>query len=755
MSLVTSSHQFGENVQVSFDKEALKLISKVSNHPLLSNEANWEMVTIVYKHESSGKRLVSGIKNDFSKTDDVRVKSNMSGGEVYELYKILISGIDRTPILSIDRLEIANASSMDLTLADGNADVVLSSSSSNSVYAAFSVTATFSKSVTGFSLADITVVNGTASSLSGSGAVYTFSVTPSGSVVSVQINSGKVNEGNNASNQLTRTYVTPTGWVGANNAVWSTASNWNPQVVPNSTTAFADISRSISGTTSATLLVDSDVTVNNLKFSAATTRWTLSNSNAKSLTLGGTSPTLESSQGTTTITAPIILDGDLTIRGASAYQFGSSSSNGKITANNKNIVIEPAVQSVTFMHNNLGTFVGGTLTFSKVLGANVNSYNGHFGGANGPKIIYKNDAMSPLYSATNSGCFTGYTVDNQFEFSDVGNYNFRIQANLAGTITGTVSKPIYFVYAGIGSQVGLTGNISGLNFVGDGKIVVKYGTGLPMTSSPMNGGEIWLSDSTDTNALNLNGYTTVSYNTVSTVTHNLKVRGSGTNVLYMKDGSTFAGSIVLNPDGGAANGSVFITSSETYKAFTISGVISDGGINTQNMAFKGGGQNTRVTLSGQNTYSSPTIVDVNGGALHVSGALINSPVTVGTNGSFYLTGSCKSLVNNATTYSTYLFAPSNASATTSGTVNGNFTNNGKLMMLFGSANSCNKLIVNGDVTLGGTISHNGSQVPLSGNSYVIMEYTGTRTGTFATNSLGAGTSITYDDANKRVIVTKA
>lgn len=117
MSLVTSFHQVGENVQVSFDKEALKLISKVSNHPLLSNEANWEMVTIVYKHESSGKRLVSGIKNDFSKTDDVRVKSDMSGGEVYELYKILISGQDRTPILSIKRDEIANASSMDLTLS--------------------------------------------------------------------------------------------------------------------------------------------------------------------------------------------------------------------------------------------------------------------------------------------------------------------------------------------------------------------------------------------------------------------------------------------------------------------------------------------------------------------------------------------------------------------------------------------------------------------------------------------------------------
>lgn len=119
MSLVTSSHQTGENVQVSFDKEALKLISKVANHPLLSDEANWEMVTIVYKHESSNKRITSGIKRDFTKTDDVRVKSTMSGGEVYELYKILISGQDRSPIVSIKRDEISNASSMDLTLGSG------------------------------------------------------------------------------------------------------------------------------------------------------------------------------------------------------------------------------------------------------------------------------------------------------------------------------------------------------------------------------------------------------------------------------------------------------------------------------------------------------------------------------------------------------------------------------------------------------------------------------------------------------------
>jgi hypothetical protein len=118
--LVTASHQSGQDVQVSFDKEALKAISKVANHPSLSNEANWRMVSVVFKHASSGKRLVSGFKNNFTKTDNVKVKSNMSSGEVYELHQILISGNGRVPMLSIKRSEITNASSMDLTLNGGS-----------------------------------------------------------------------------------------------------------------------------------------------------------------------------------------------------------------------------------------------------------------------------------------------------------------------------------------------------------------------------------------------------------------------------------------------------------------------------------------------------------------------------------------------------------------------------------------------------------------------------------------------------------
>ena len=94
--------------------------------------------------------------------------------------------------------------------------VTLTSTSSASVNSAFTVTATFSQSVTGLTQGEITVTGGTASSLSGSGTTYTFTVTPSAGTVSVQIPAGVAqnssNIGNAASNTLSRTYdnVAPT-----------------------------------------------------------------------------------------------------------------------------------------------------------------------------------------------------------------------------------------------------------------------------------------------------------------------------------------------------------------------------------------------------------------------------------------------------------------------------------------------------------------------------------------------------------------
>lgn len=70
----------------------------------------------------------------------------------------------------------------------------------------FEITVTFSKAVTGFVVGDITVGNGTADNLAGSGAVYTADITPTGDgTVTVQIAEGAV--GNEASNVFSIIYL--------------------------------------------------------------------------------------------------------------------------------------------------------------------------------------------------------------------------------------------------------------------------------------------------------------------------------------------------------------------------------------------------------------------------------------------------------------------------------------------------------------------------------------------------------------------
>ena len=97
------------------------------------------------------------------------------------------------------------------------------------------VTATFSESVTNFVVGDITVTNGTAGSFSGSGASYTFNVTPTGQgAINISLSSGVAQDsaGNltTASNTLSRTYdsVVPTVTIATNgNSASNSGSAYN------------------------------------------------------------------------------------------------------------------------------------------------------------------------------------------------------------------------------------------------------------------------------------------------------------------------------------------------------------------------------------------------------------------------------------------------------------------------------------------------------------------------------------------------
>jgi VCBS repeat-containing protein len=89
--------------------------------------------------------------------------------------------------------------------------LTLSTLALNPTNSAFSVTANFSESVSGFVAGDISVTNGAASGFSGSGSVYTFAVTPSAQgLVNVNVNAGVAQDaagnGNSAAAPLSRTF---------------------------------------------------------------------------------------------------------------------------------------------------------------------------------------------------------------------------------------------------------------------------------------------------------------------------------------------------------------------------------------------------------------------------------------------------------------------------------------------------------------------------------------------------------------------
>ena len=105
-------------INSEMSKDVLKSISKVSSDAVFSNEANWKLVSYVFKHNSSSRRLVSSFKS-FDSAKKTKLKTNMKIGDVFQIHKIIISKSDRT-FLVISRSEISGASGFDFSLlADG------------------------------------------------------------------------------------------------------------------------------------------------------------------------------------------------------------------------------------------------------------------------------------------------------------------------------------------------------------------------------------------------------------------------------------------------------------------------------------------------------------------------------------------------------------------------------------------------------------------------------------------------------------
>lgn len=218
---ITISQPGGSRINASIDKATIKLLPQVASHSQLYTESNWGMVSFVYKHTLSSRRLVASFKGNFDAETTMKIRSGMNSGDEFHLKKIIISGPGRQPMLILSRSQIENVAELDFILGavdqptPSNFSVSISSSAPSIVGGAYSISVLFSKSVTGFSLSDMAVSGGaTLSSLSGSGASYTFQVNPnSEGAISLSVISGSVSASdgstNLSSNTIQKTYSAP------------------------------------------------------------------------------------------------------------------------------------------------------------------------------------------------------------------------------------------------------------------------------------------------------------------------------------------------------------------------------------------------------------------------------------------------------------------------------------------------------------------------------------------------------------------
>jgi hypothetical protein len=109
-----SQSSSSSSVEVVMEKSLLMSLPKVSSNANFSSDASWYMVSYVFKHNSSSRRIVVSFKN-LQSTKRTNLKANMAIGDRFELHKIIIAKPSRN-CLVIKRSEISDASSFDFDL---------------------------------------------------------------------------------------------------------------------------------------------------------------------------------------------------------------------------------------------------------------------------------------------------------------------------------------------------------------------------------------------------------------------------------------------------------------------------------------------------------------------------------------------------------------------------------------------------------------------------------------------------------------
>ena len=104
----------GQKIISEMSKELVSALSSISSDAAFSSISNWSMVSYVFKHTSSAKRLVSSFKS-FDGVKSTKLKSGMASNEKFELHKIIVKNASGV-LKVVKRSDIPDASSFDITL---------------------------------------------------------------------------------------------------------------------------------------------------------------------------------------------------------------------------------------------------------------------------------------------------------------------------------------------------------------------------------------------------------------------------------------------------------------------------------------------------------------------------------------------------------------------------------------------------------------------------------------------------------------
>jgi autotransporter-associated beta strand protein len=508
---------------------------------------------------------------------------------------------------------------------------------------------------------------------------------------------------------------TPSSWTnGTATAVWDTAGNWNPAVVPNAVGALAQLINGDSANPAATVSITASNTMGSMQFDRSTS-YTVDSLPAATHSLifsasSGSAQiqiTVTNGSGAHVIAAPVILSSPVTITQGSTANFTIS---GPISENvaGKSLT-KVGTGTLVLSSGAANTYSGGTIINAGTLNAISNTDN-QLGAAAGNITIgsgtlqYTNGA--PLITTRNFSL----TGASQINTSSVPANSVTISAPAVISGLGSLEK------AGVGTLILSNANTyQGGTTISGGELRISNDNQLGNTTGALHIGTATLYTTAGITSARSGSFTgapaifdTGGANT-STLTGNfsgvgaLTLQGGGTLILTGSNsysgGTTVTAASTLQGNTSGLQGNIHLNAA-TFLVFTqttngtYAGQISGSG----SLAKDGTGQ---VTFTGNSsTFSGPTAV--NAGTLTVTGSLASSSVTVGLGATLEGNGTVGPTINNGT------ISPTGGNTLS---INGILTLNGTSNVLIeANPSTAGKIAVSGQANLNGAVTVN----PLSG-----------------------------------------